>query len=69
MLLKLFPTLSTRSKRAMLRTKTHFGKSYSYVPRGTFLEGLAKKFSITKEAAFNLLMTEREYLINLEKRS
>jgi len=69
MLLKAYPTLSTCSRRALVRTKTHFGKFYSYVPRGRLLERLAKKFSITKEAAFNLLMTEREYLINLEKRS
>lgn len=66
MLLKAYSLLSTCSKRALTRTKSHFGRPYSYVPRGALLERLAKKLAISKEAVYSLLMQEREYLISLE---
>ncbi|PZU92587.1 MAG: hypothetical protein DCE90_18065 [Pseudanabaena sp.] len=67
MLLKAYPLLFSASKRALTRTKGSFGRPYNYIPRGALLERISTKLAISKEAAYSLLMEEREYLINLEK--
>jgi hypothetical protein len=66
MLLKAYPLLCVRSRRALTRTKRSFGKTYYYIPRGALLERISKQLAISKEAAYSLLMQEREYLISLE---
>lgn len=65
--LKAYPRLSTCSKRAIVRKKTHFGRAYQYVPRGRLLDRLTKELSMSKEDAYSLLMQEREYLLKQQK--
>jgi hypothetical protein len=67
MQLKAYPRLSTRSRRAIKREKTNFGKPYQYIPKGRLLVRLSRELGIGKEAVYNLLMQERAYLLNQQK--
>jgi len=67
MQLKAYPLLSTRSRRAIRREKTNFGKPYQYIPKGRLLVRLSRELGIEKEAVYNLLMQERAYLLNQKK--
>jgi hypothetical protein len=62
--LQAYPRLSTRSRRAIAKTKGSFGRPYHYSPRGTLLTRLSHELGISKEDAYSLLMKEREYLIS-----
>ena len=55
--------LSTRSRRAIVKTKGNFGKPYFYSPRGTLLERLSRELGMSKEQVYSLLMKEREYIL------
>lgn len=59
----LYPKLSTRSRRAIRKTKTSFGRTYFYKPRGHLLERLSKETGLDVEAVYNQLMKERAYLV------
>ena len=65
--LRAYSRLSTRSRRAITRKLSRFGKKYQYTPRGRLLVRLAGELRMTKEAVFSLLMEEREYLLNQQK--
>lgn len=67
MVLRAYPKLSTRSKRAISRKKTVFGESYQYSPRANLLERLGKVLGLSKSATYSLLMEEREYLLSQQK--
>lgn len=67
MLLRAYPLLGTTSQRAMIRTVWRYGRSYQYTPRANLLDRIGKTLGISKTAAYNLLMTEREYLLKNRK--
>lgn len=67
MLLRAYPLLCTDSKRAMLRTTGKFGKAYQYSPRGNLLTRIGKQLGLSLDGAYQLLMEEREYLLNQQK--
>lgn len=55
--------LHRESKSAMLRTKTRWGKAYEYRPRGNLLRRISKILKISLEEAYDMLLKEREYLL------
>lgn len=55
--------LRQRSKNAMLRTKTRWGKAYQYRPRANLLKRISKTLNISIEDAYHMLIKEREYLL------
>jgi hypothetical protein len=55
--------LHRKSKSAMLRTKTRWGKAYQYRPRGNLLRRISKTLGISLEEAYDMLIKEREYLL------
>ena len=61
--LKAYYRLSTRSRRAICRKKTHFGRDYRYSPRGTLLDRLSRELGMSKEQVYSQLMQEREHLL------
>jgi len=63
MQIKAYFLLSTCSRRALKRRKTHFGQPYQYVPRGPLLMRLSRELGMSKEGVYNQLMQEREYLL------
>lgn len=64
--LKLYPRLSTRSRRAMTKTVGRFGRVYYYKPRGTLLQRLSSETGLSIEDVYNQLMKERNYLLRLQ---
>ncbi|MFM7885244.1 MAG: hypothetical protein ACKPCM_00795, partial [Pseudanabaena sp.] len=58
MQLQAYSRLSTCSRRAIRRQKTHFGKTYQYTPRGRLLVRLSRELGMTKEAVYQQLMRE-----------
>ena len=63
--LRVYPRLSTGSKRALLRRKGHYGRLYRYSPRKNLLSRLSKELGIPEEGVFELLISERQYLLGL----
>lgn len=61
----LYPQLSTRSRRAILKTKKSFGHPYRYQPRGDLLERLARTNGMTKDQVYMQLLEERQTLLRL----
>lgn len=61
--LRLYSMLSTRSKRAIVKTKKRYGRPYHYSPRGDLLERLARQTGDTIEGVYNQLMKERKILL------
>lgn len=59
----LYPKLSTCSRRAIRKTKTSFGRTYFYKPKGNLLNRLSKETGLDIEAVYNQLMKERAYLV------
>ena len=59
----LYPQLSTRSRRAIKRVRGRFGHPYTYNPRGTLLERLARDNGLTIQASYEQLLRERQALI------
>jgi energy-converting hydrogenase A subunit M len=47
----------------MLRIKTRWGKPYEYRPRGNLLRRISKTLNISLEEAYDMLLKEREYLL------
>jgi hypothetical protein len=58
----LYPKLSTRSKKALIRKSGRWGKPYDYTPRGHLLTRLANETGLTVEQVWIQLQKEREYL-------
>lgn len=61
--LKAYYRLSTRSRRAIAKTKGRFGRPYHYSPRGNLLTRLSRELGMSREAVYSLLMREREYIL------
>lgn len=61
--LLLYHRLSTRSKRALLKTKGRYGHDYFYQPRGTLLQRLAQETGMSKDEVALQLLKERRYLL------
>jgi hypothetical protein len=61
--LTLYPRLSTRSKKALTRKNSYWGKPYVYRPRGTLLLRLSRETGLTVDQVRSQLEREREYLI------
>ncbi len=61
--LTLYPKLSTRSKKALTRKNSRWGKPYNYQPRGNLLTRLARETGLTIDQVRSQLEREREYLI------
>lgn len=66
--LKIYPRLSTRSKRAILRTKTHWGKPYEYRPRIDLIKRLSRELNMPLSEIYNQILQEREFLTKLDLR-
>ncbi len=63
MQLRAYYLLSTRSRRAIAKTKGRFGRPYHYSPRGNLLTRLSRELGLSREAVYSLLMREREYIL------
>jgi hypothetical protein len=63
MQLKAYYLLSTRSRRAIAKTKGRFGRPYHYSPRGTLLTRLSRELGMSRESVYSLLMRERDFLL------
>lgn len=63
MQLRAYNLLSTRSRRAIVKTKGKFGRAYNYSPRGDLLLRLSQKLGLSLNDTYQLLMAEREYLL------
>jgi hypothetical protein len=61
--LKAYYRLSTRSRRAIAKTKGRFGNPYHYSPRGNLLMRLSRELGMSRDAVYSLLMQEREYIL------
>ena len=61
--LKAYYRLSTRSRRAIAKTKGRFGNPYHYSPRGNLLIRLSRELGMSRDAVYSLLMQEREYIL------
>ena len=61
--LRAYYLLSTRSRRAIAKTKCRFGNPYQYTPRGTLLARLSRELGLSREAVYSLLMKEREHIL------
>lgn len=62
----LYPKLSTRSKRAILKIKKRYGRLYHYKPKGILLERLAKETGWTIDQVHDQLLRERAVLLKLK---
>lgn len=62
--LLLYNRLSTRSRRALVKTKKQWGHAYEYRPRGTLLQRLSRETGMSIEDVYNQLMRERAQLIS-----
>lgn len=65
----LYPRLSTRSRRAIVKTKKRHGQEYVYNPRGDLLLRLSQETGLDMEAVYNQLLKERAVLLNLLERT
>jgi hypothetical protein len=67
--IKLYPLLSTCSKRALTKryykySKTHpGGQPYRYNPRGRLLNRLSRETMMSVDEVYLQLLAEREYLL------
>jgi len=61
--LRAYYLLSTRSRRAIAKTKNRFGQAYHYSPRGTLLNRLSRELGLSREAVYSLLMQERDHIL------
>jgi transposase len=61
----LYYRLSTRSRRALLKTKKSWGRPYYYSPRGNLLERLSRETGMNLEEVYQQLMRERKFFLDL----
>jgi hypothetical protein len=59
----LYHKLSTRSRRALLKTKGRGGKQYCYSPRGDLLERLSRETGMSVDSVVSQLLKERKFLL------
>jgi len=63
MQLVLYPKLSTRSRRAILKTKGKFGRAYYYSPRFPLIQRLSQETGMSIEQVYRQISIERRYLL------
>lgn len=63
MQLRAYFLLSTRSRRAIVKTKGRFGRDYQYSPRYRLLQRLSRELGMSISGAYGQLLLEREYLL------
>lgn len=61
--LVVYPLLSTRSRRAMLKTARRFGHYYNYRPRGNLIQRLSQQLNTTPAEVLEQIKKERNYLL------
>lgn len=61
--LLIWPKLSTRSRRALLKRVRGYGRPHNYTPKGHLLERLSRELGISKEEVLAQMWKEREYLL------
>jgi len=61
--LKVYPLLSTRSKRAMLRVRKKWGHPYYYIPRHQLLVRLSSELGMTQQQVIEQVQEERKFLL------
>lgn len=59
----LYQKLSSRSRRAMKRTRDRHGRPYEYRPRGNLLDRLSRETGLSLSAVYDQLMKERRELL------
>lgn len=60
--LKVWPLLSTCSKRAMLRTRKKWGHPNNYKPRVNLLNRLTEQLGMSREQVLSQIEKEKKYL-------
>lgn len=60
--LVIYPRLSTRSRRALVRTNKQYGNLYTYKPRGNLIRRLAQDLNWTPEKVLEQIKKERKHL-------
>jgi len=61
--LKIYPLLSIKSKKAMLRTKKAWGHPYRYTPRRQLINRLKRELSLSEDAILKQITQERAWLL------
>lgn len=64
--IQLYPKLATNSRKAFLKVKRRYGRSYHYKPRGDLLERLSKETGKTIDEVHEQLLRERAILLKLK---
>ena len=59
-----YARMSTRSRRAMVRVTTRYGKPYQYRPRITLVKRLATELNMSLEDVLDQIEKERKYLLS-----
>ncbi len=67
--IRLYPRLSTRSKRALVRRNGRFGRPYFYQPRPALLQRLSTETGLSTEECWRILLEEREFLLKFRLRT
>jgi len=66
--LKIYPLLSLKSQKALIRTKrtyrNRWGHPYDYEPNGQLLTRLSAQLQMSKEQVREQLLKERKYLLS-----
>ncbi len=63
MILKIYPLLNLRSKRALTRIKKKWGHSYDYAPKQILLNRLSEQLGLSKEEVLKQLLEERKFIL------
>ncbi|MBE9068865.1 hypothetical protein IQ260_19660 [Leptolyngbya cf. ectocarpi LEGE 11479] len=64
MVLIAYARMSTRSRRAMTRATTRYGRPYQYRPRITLVRRLATELNMSLEDVLDQIQKERHYLLS-----
>ena len=63
MMLKIYPLLNTRSKRAISRVRKKWGWQYEYVPKQILVSRLSQQLNISEDEVRKQIQKERELII------
>ena len=59
-----YARLGTRSRRAMLRRTTKFGKAYEYRPRANLVQRLMQELNLSYSEVLDQIQKERTFLLS-----
>lgn len=65
--LKVYPLLSTRSKRAFVRERKEYGNPYRYQPRMRLIKRLSRELQMSQEEVLAQIRKERAWLLKHRK--